>query len=254
MRVADDKYLTEFRQEIGNQIKPWFEAFDFSDEKINLKFNTQAAAVYSSNIEGNSIDLGAFMNSMLAQKNFKPKKEIQEIEDLVSAYEFAQSTNLTEKNFLAAHKILSNTLLIKDKRGKYRTDKMGVFDEFGLVYLAIEPEYVKREMALLFEDIQSLLAAPLAIDQIFYHAALIHMVFVHIHPFWDGNGRSARLLEKWFLSEKINGRSWKLQTEKYYKDHLAAYYQNLNLGVNFYELNYDRCLDFLKMLPNALRI
>jgi len=254
MRIVDDRYLNQYRQEIGNQIKDWFESYDFSDERINLGYNTKASAVYSSNIEGNTIDVNSFMNSMLANKNFKPKKEIQEIEDLIDAYEFAQLNNLTEENLLKAHKKLTKTLLIKDKRGKYRTDRIGVFDNFGLVYLAVEPDYVNREMDLFFKDIQSLIQSELEIDQIFYHASLIHLIFVHIHPFWDGNGRSARLLEKWFLSEKINSRSWKLQSEKYCKDNLEDYYKNINLGVNYYELNYDRCIDFLKMLPMSLKI
>jgi Fic family protein len=254
MRIIDDRYLNQYRQALGNQIKGWFESYDFSDETIDLGYNTKTSAVYSSNIEGNSIDVNAFMNSMLAGKNFKPRKEIQEIEDLIGAYEFAQSNSLTAENLVKAHKKLSKTLLIKDKRGKYRTDKMGVFDNFGLVYLAVEPENVCREMDQFFEDIQSLLQSELEIDQIFYHASLIHLIFVHIPPFWDGNGHSARLLEKWFLSKKINSRSWKLQSEKFYKDHLADYYKNVNLGVNYYELNYDGCINFLKMLPMSLKI
>ncbi|MBL0098191.1 MAG: Fic family protein [Bacteroidetes bacterium] len=32
---------------------------------------------------------------------------------------------------------------------------------------------------------------------------MIHLVFVKIHPLNDGNGRSARLIEKWFLAQKL---------------------------------------------------
>ncbi len=254
MRIIDEKYFRQYQKAVGHQIKGWLDNIDFSDRKISLGYNTKASAVYSSNIEGNTVDVNSFMNSMLAGQSFKPQKEIQEIEELIKAYEFAQSNSLNEKNLLVAHKILSNTLLIKDKQGVYRTGRMGVFDNFGLVYLAIEPEYVHREMELLFKDIAYLIQSTLGIEQIFYHASLIHLKFVHIHPFWDGNGRSARLLEKWFLAEKINGRAWKLQSEKNYKDHQGDYYNNINLGVNFYELDYSKCIDFLKMLPLSLRI
>ncbi len=254
MRIIDDKYLNQYKEAIGVQIKNWWHAYHFSDERINLGYNTKISAVYSANIEGNTIDVNSFMNSMLAGRTFKPKKEIKEIEDLIHAYEFAQSNKLTEANLLKAHKKLATTLLVKDKRGKYRTDRMGVFDNYGLVYLAIEPDYVKQKMNTFFEDIAYLIEKEIEINQIFYHASLIHLIFVHLHPFWDGNGRSARLLEKWFLAEKMNGRSWKLQSEKYYKDNLEEYYTNINLGVNYYELNYDRCLNFLKMLPMSLRI
>ena len=252
MRVTDTAYLDQYREETGALLLENFARFDFSSPKIDLGYNTRASAVYSSNIEGNSVDLNSFMNSMLAGKKFKPGKEIEEIQDLVAAYEFAQSEKLTEVNLLNAHHLLSKNLLIKDKRGRYRTERMGVFDQYGLVYLAIEPDYVPGEMKQFFEDIHSLVEAEMPVDQVFYHASLIHLVFAHIHPFWDGNGRSARLLEKWFLSEKINSRAWKMQSEKYYKENVESYYKNINLGVNFYELDYGKCLPFLKMLPGCL--
>ncbi len=253
MRFIEQKYLQMFSESVGKHLPDWFAAFDFSSQQIDLGYRIQASAVYSSNIEGNTIDINSYMNSIIAKENFKPRKELQEIEDLVKAYEFAKENELTEKNLLKAHKILSQTILIKDKRGKYRTDRMGVFDNTGLVYLAIESENVASTMKELFKDIQDLLQQNLSLTAIFYHTSLIHLKLAHIHPFWDGNGRAARLLEKWFLSTKINSRAWYLQSEKYYKEHLSAYYQNINLGVNYYELDYDKCLPFLEMLPQALK-
>jgi Fic family protein len=192
------------------------------------------------------------MNSLLSKQNFKPQKQLNEINYLISAYSFAKDNPLNESNLLHSHKILSKELLINSKRGKYRDDRMGVFHSNGLVYLAVEPEFVAEKMSELFVDIKELLNSELSIEELFYHASLLHLVFVHIHPFWDGNGRVARLLEKWFLSSKINSRAWKIQSEKYYKEHLTEYYNSINLGVNYYELNYDNCVPFLKLLANAL--
>lgn len=252
MRINDTTFLEAYRQTVGAGIQNWFDTYDFSIQEVDLGYNTKASAVFSSNIEGNTVDINTFMNSLLAKGIFKRRKEIQEIEDLVQAYEFAQQNPLTEKNLLKAHKILSNSILIKDKRGKYRTERMGVFDNYGLVYLAIEPEYVHQEMLQFFEDVKALIQTEMDIAQVFYHASLIHLIFAHIHPFWDGNGRSARLLEKWFLSEKINSRAWMLQSERFYKEHLTDYYKNIALGPNFYDLDYSRCLPFLTMLPSSL--
>ena len=89
-------------------------------------------------------------------------------------------------------------------------------------------------------------------QEIFYHASLVHLKFVHIHPFMDGNGRTARLIEKWFIAEKLGHKFWKIPSEKYYKNHQNKYYETINIGVNFYELNYNKCIDFLKLLPNCL--
>lgn len=253
MRITTTKYLPAFKNQLGFDLQEVFETIDFSDKKVDLGYRIKASAVFSSNIEGNSIDLNSFMNSQLAKETFKNPKEIQEIEDLIEAYGFAKENSLTEKNFLKSHKILSDTFLIKGKRGIYRNDRMGVFGSSGLVYLAIEPEFVEEKMSELFSDIKKLLESELTVEELFYHAALIHLKFVHIHPFWDGNGRAARLLEKWFLSKKINGRAWKIQSEKFYKENLTEYYDNINLGVNYYELDYGLCLPFLLMLAKSIQ-
>jgi Fic family protein len=252
MRIIEDKYFNQYNDIIGNQIEKLIESFDFTEKTSDLGFKTQASAVYSSNIEGNSIDLNSFMNYRLSQDKFKPHKDIQEIEDLISAYEFAQTNALNEKNFLQCHKIFSKTLVIKSKQGKYRIEKVGVFNQSGLVYLAIEPEFVKEAMTEFFNDLEILLQKELSKSEVFYFASLIHLKFAHIHPFRDGNGRAARLIEKWFIAEKLGKNFWKLASEKFYKDNQMNYYNNINLGVNYYMLNYDKCIPFLMMLPKSL--
>jgi Fic family protein len=251
--ITDKTYFNGFLQIIGQQIPDLIKQFDFSKHAVSLDYLTKCSAVYSSNIEGNSIDINSFMNYQLSKEKFKAGKELQEIEDLVAAYQFAQENSLSETNLLKAHSILSKTLLIKSKRGKYRIEPTGVFGKEGLVYLAVEPELVKQEMAIFSDDIQKLIDTTLSAEEVFYFASLIHLRFVHIHPFRDGNGRTARLLEKWFIAEKLGKQFWKVPSEKYYKDNQSQYYSAINMGVNFYTLNYDKCMNFLTMLPNCLK-
>ena len=66
-------------------------------------------------------------------------------------------------------------------------------------YVACEPHKVKEEWDKLFHDVKLLLKAELTIEEIFYYAAFIHLIFLKIHPLQDGNGRTARLIKKWFL-------------------------------------------------------
>lgn len=252
MRISDEKYFDQYHNLVGHRIEAFCESFDFIEKATDVGYKIQASAVYSSNIEGNTIDLNSFMNYKLSQEKFKPQKEVQEIENLIAAYEFAQSNSLTEKNFLNCHKIFAKTLVIKSQQGKYRNDKVGIFGQSGLVYLAIEPEFVQDAMSDLFEDLNVLLKKALSQSKVFYFASLIHLIFAHIHPFRDGNGRAARLLEKWFLASKLGEEFWKLSSEKYYKEHQNEYYSNINLGVNYYELNYNKCLPFLLMLPQSM--
>jgi Fic family protein len=253
MIVTDKKYLNQYSKIIGYQVSDLVKKFDFSDAKGGFDYLTKASAVFSSNIEGNSIDLNSFMNYELTKVTFKPGKELKEIENLIEAYVFAQKSKLNEANLLTCHEILSETLLIKSKRGKYRIEQVGVFGKSGRTYLAIEPEFVNKEMKIFFSGITELLNTSLTDEEGFYFASLIHLIFAHLHPFRDGNGRAARLLEKWFIAEKLGYKFWKIPSEEYYKTHQERYYDTINLGVNYNELNYNNCLGFLEMLPNCLK-
>jgi len=115
MRITDTKYLPAFKTQLGFDLHEIFETIDFSDKKNDLRYRIKASAVFSSNIEGNSVDLNSFMNSQIAKEVFKAPKEIQEIKDLIEAYEFAKGNSLNEKNFLKSHKILSRNFLNKKK-------------------------------------------------------------------------------------------------------------------------------------------
>jgi Fic family protein len=253
MKITERKYLDIYKKSIGTEISKLIKEFDFSENRGGFEYLTKSSAIYSSNIEGNSIDLNSYMNYEMNKDKFKVGKEIEEIQDLIEAYGFAQNNKQNEKNLLACHKIFSDTLLIRSKRGKYRIEQVGVFGKSGLAYMAVEPEFVEKEMKKFFLDINQLITSDLNEMEVFYFASLIHLRFAHIHPFRDGNGRAARLIEKWFIAEKLGRDFWKMPSEEFYKKNQSMYYETINLGVNFYELNNDRCIGFLEMLPNCLR-
>lgn len=253
MKITERKYFDIYYKSIGKEIPELIKNFDFSENSGKFEYLTKSSAVYSSNIEGNSIDLNSYMNYEMNKDKFKAGKEIEEIEDLIQAYKFAQSNKLNEKNLLNCHKIFSNSLLTSSKRGKYRTEQVGIFGKSGLAYMAVEPEFVEKEMKLFFQDLSELISSELNEIEVFYFASMIHLRFAHIHPFRDGNGRAARLIEKWFIAEKLGRDFWRIPSEEYYKKNQAKYYETINLGVNFYELNYDKCAEFLKILPNCLK-
>jgi Fic family protein len=218
----------------------------------NFEYNLQASAVYSSNIEGNSIDIDSYLKNKKFKIKAKPK-EMTEIDDLILAYNYTMNNPLNAKNFLYSHKILSRTALtLKSQQDKLRTQQVGIFSNGKIEYLAVEPEFVPQEYKKLFDDMHTLKNQSLSLRQIFYFAAMIHLLFEKIHPFMDGNGRAGRLLEKWFLADKINKSTWAIQTEKYYAQHRPQYYQNIHIGYNYYALKMEHCLPFLLMLPAAL--
>ncbi len=243
--------LQEFLSSQEALLEKNIQNFDFEKFNKNFDFYTKSSAVFSSNIEGNTLDLNSFMNQKIL-KNTQKTKEVQEIEDLVTAYNFAQANTLNEKNFLKTHKLSAKTFLTSGLCGKYREQKVGVFGTEGLIYMAIEPEKVKKEMKDFFSFIQKLEKQELTILETFFYASFLHLRFVHIHPFMDGNGRMARLLEKWFLSQKLGKKYWNIPSEHFYFKNRKKYYKSTNLGVNFYELDYSKSKNFLKLLIQAL--
>lgn len=248
MQILIEKYFKTYEKNLSD-FHVHLEKWKVSSKELDFSYMTESSSVFSSNIEGNSLDLSSFMN--LRSKNAKAK-EREEIENLIEAYLYAQGHTLSEINFLHTHRLASRTLLIDSLQWVYRKDKVGVFWKSWLIYLALEAEYVPSKMSELFIDIATLIENTLSTEEIFYYASLIHLFFVHIHPFADGNGRSARLLEKWFLATKLGKEYWKISSEYYYKENRNEYYKNLNLWVNYYELDYDRCIPFLLMLSKSL--
>ena len=212
------------------------------------------SSLYSSKIEGNTLDVNSFFRNR-GDHDFPGIKEVREIEHLATAYRFASEHPLDQSNFLHAHGILSETLLSAGLRGRIRREQVGIRDSKTLrpVYLAVEPELAGQELGKLFDDIGLLLQYQLNEQEVFYYASMIHLWTAMIHPFMDGNGRAARLLEKWFLASKLGVSAWSIQSEKYYWDHRPDYYQHIALGFNYYALHWERCLPFLLMLPEAFK-
>ena len=70
----------------------------------------------------------------------------------------------------------------------------------------------------------------------------------------DGNGRTSRLLEKWFLAQKLGQVAWAIPSEKLYFKRKKSYYENLHFRDNYSSIDYARCIPFLCMLPMALNM
>lgn len=249
MKILWNWCLDDFIKLVSKDINKQIKKFKSKAKTVDFSYLNTSSSVYSSNIEGNSLDLNSFIN-LTSHK--KKTNSVQEIENLIKSYEFAQKNPLTEKNLLYIHSLLAKTLLISSKRWIYRQEKVWVFWSTWLIYLAIEAEYVWQKMKDLFDDIHNLLSQNISQEEVFYYASLAHLVFVHIHPFADGNGRTARLLEKWFLSSKLWIDFWKLPLEAIYKEKRNLYYKNINLWVNYYELDYKKSLPFILMSIHSL--
>ncbi len=252
-RILNEAYFADYNQHLEVDLDSALATLNNRPQSLeDFKFYLANSAVHSSNIEGNTVSFDTYLKSTEFNLHLKTK-EMKEIEDLIAAYQFARDHELTLENALKAHEILTKSILLKKERGKIRKVQVGVRSEGRLIYLAIEPELIRAELEKLFADISILLRAKLTTTEIFYYAAYIHLVFVNIHPFVDGNGRATRLMEKWFLARMLGDNAWCITSEKNYWDNRPAYYKNLQIGVNYYEVKYEKSIPFLLMLTEALR-
>lgn len=255
LNIVPTELLEHYVSTVDKSLKQDFENLTDSDLSIDtFSFYTSVSAVFSSKIEGENIELDSFIK----HKRFGIQYQAdytRKIDDLYEAYLFAQKNTLTPKNIASAHSQITKHILKKSQQGKVRVGTMYVITNDGKIeYIAAGPEKVKSELDKLYEDIEILLRADLTFLETLFYASMIHLIFVKIHPFDDGNGRTSRLLEKWFLAQKLGKNAWFVQSEKYYYDNHKSYYNNIRrLGLDYEELNYKEALPFLQMLPNAIK-
>ncbi|MDR3697810.1 Fic family protein [Mucilaginibacter sp.] len=257
LKIIPVDLLNEYLQLVNKDLSSLFDSL--TDAEIStdtFSFYTSVSAIASSRIEGEQMEVDSYIKHKMLNIEYQADL-VQKPNDLYKAYLFAQQTELTPGAFLNAHKLIAAHLLPSHKQGVFRTGNMVVMEHnTGRVQFEAAPAHsLKDNMERLWQDIDKLKRELLTAPEVFYFAAFIHIVFVNIHPFEDGNGRAARLLEKWFVAEKLGEKAWYLQSELNYYKHVNDYYRNLNrLGVFYEELNYAKALPFLLMLPNALAI
>ena len=247
-------------------LPPYLEQVQGIAEKLNalkeaeistdtFSFYTSVASVFSSKIEGEDIELDSYIKHKAMRMEFKPDYT-KKTDDLYEAYQFAQTHPMYAQTISEAHTLLSKNIVETHKQGQLRTNIMYVATDDGRIeYVATSPYELKAEMDKWHADVEVLLNTSMTAEEVFFYAAMLHLTFVKIHPWNDGNGRSARLIEKWFIAEKLGEKAWFLQSEKSYYNQHALYYSNLRkLGLEYEELDYNQALPFLLMLPNCLEL
>lgn len=215
-----------------------------------LRKQNRIKSIHSScAIEANLLSIDQVSDVINGHKVIGPLKDILEVQNAIRAYQQIELINpLNEKDLKDVHRIFENNILLN--AGQYRLGNEGVSDENGkIVFVAPPPTMVSSLMSQLFEWLSTEYhnISPLILSSIF------HYEFVFIHPFEDGNGRTARfwqnaLLGKWkdvFYWLPIENQIYKYQSA-YYKaisdSHING---NSNSFITFMLKMIDQTLDEL---------
>ena len=218
-------YATSIMEKIGEA--NYFEKLNRFPE---LRRKTRIKSIHSSlAIENNQLSLFQVEDVINGKMVIGEQKDIQEVKNAYKAYEEIDNINpYSVDDLKKIHGIL--TFLIEDDAGKFRNHGEAVYDGNVQIFMAPPHTMVPILMDNLFNWMNEAKnkVNPLILSSIF------HYEFVFIHPFSDGNGRTARLWQTAILA------NWKelfkyIPIESIIRKHQDDYYiaiQNCNNAGN----------------------
>lgn len=188
---------------------------------------------YSTQIEGNRLTLPEVEQVIAGHGGFPGReRDEREVRNYYLAVDKAEAIAvlkrpLKEDDIQTLHGLAFDG---KPKPTPYR-DGQNVIRNSGdghIVYLPPEAKDVPALMCELIEWInheieEKRLPVPVI-------AALAHYQFATIHPYYDGNGRTSRLLATMILHRCGYGLKGIYSLEEYYAKHLRRYYDALSVG------------------------
>ena len=219
-----DKMLnlaTSIMEKIGEA--NYFESLNRFPE---LRRKTRIQSIHSSlAIENNQLSLFQVEAVINGKAVIGEQKDIQEVKNAYKAYEEIDNVNPYSVDDLKKIQGIL-TFAIEDDSGKFRNHGEAVYDGDVQIFMAPSHRMVPALMDNLFNWMNAVKEKvnPLILSSIF------HYEFVFIHPFSDGNGRTARLWQTAILSHWEKAFTY-LPIESMIKKNQEEYYtaiQNCN--------------------------
>lgn len=188
---------------------------------------------YSTQIEGNRLSPSEVEQVVKGHKSYGRERDEQEVKNYYKALDFldtaiiSSETEITEKNIQTIHGLVMQG---KERPTAYRDGQNVIRNSLDGKIIYMPPEHfdVPKLMAELCDWInkeisQKSLPIPVV-------AAIAHYQFATIHPYYDGNGRTARLLTSLILHLNDYGLKGIYALEEYYAKNLQGYYNALSIG------------------------
>lgn len=199
---------------------------------------------HSTEIEGNRLNMGQVEALYAKKKIDAPDRDIYEVKNYLNALKYiekivAEKKPITEKVILKIHKLVTDKTLAPQFSGHYRPGPIYVVRrQFGVpqetLYTGPEAKHVPKLMA----DFIVWLKNSKEISPVIV-AGIAHLEIAAIHPFNDGNGRTARALATLMLYERGYDFRRLFALEDYYNTNRPAYYKAVNVGKTYAERRTD---------------
>jgi len=200
----------------------------------------------STSIEGNRLSLEQVTDLAAGREVMATRKDKQEVLNYLYVLEhlatFTEHEKITEKSILDLHRRITKEVLDNPKdSGKYRNRQVYVGDRSGnVIFMPPKTKDVPTLMRSLVAWLNSEDAKKL--DPVLI-AGITHYEFVRIHPFIDGNGRTARALASLILLLRGFDIKRFFALDDYYDSDRNAYYAALQ-NVNPKTLNLNKWLEY----------
>src|SRR3990172_3914991 len=188
---------------------------------------------YSTMIEGNRLDTAQIEAVIKHKGHFPgPERDEKEAKGYYAALQYveqcvAKGSSLTESLIKKLHAFVmldqqknDNTLAYRGGQNVIRDGRTG-----AIVYLPPEAKDVPLLMSELVRWVNVHKEVPSPIV-----AGIAHYQFATIHPYYDGNGRTARLLTTFILHCGGYDLKGLYSLEEYYARNLSAYYAAISIG------------------------
>ena len=184
-------YVSDIMKKIGEA--NYFESLNRYPE---LRRKSRIRSIHSSlAIENNQLSLFQVEDVINGKMVIGDQKDIQEVKNAYEAYEQIDKVNpYSVEDLKKIHGIL--TFLVEKDAGKFRNHGEAVYDGNVEIFMAPPHRLVPTLMDNLFNWMNEVKDTinPLILSSVF------HYEFVFIHPFSDGNGRTARIWQTAILS------------------------------------------------------
>ncbi|MFZ3060088.1 MAG: Fic family protein [Candidatus Methanoperedens sp.] len=201
--------------------------------EISLRRDALIRAAHASTaIEGNPLTLEEVSQLAQGRKVMATRKAELEVLNYLRVLEniekYPEQDKITEKIILTLHKdVTKDVLEAPEYEGRYRELQVYVGNRITgkVIFMPPLPNEVPELMREFIEWINS--NDSYNLDPVIV-AGLSHYEFVRIHPFIDGNGRTARALATLILNQREFDIKKFFALDDYYDSDRTAYYKALN--------------------------